>query len=78
LLAGSVKSSTDRAHSKTRKTDLISAFYLHLRSNRTQGMTLDDLTLSKEVLDNSKVREYFGYQLPTFEVYGRFDGLGNS
>ena len=78
LLARSVKSSKDLAHSRTRKTDFVSAIHLHLRSNRTQGMTLDDVAFSQQVLDDSIVRQYFGYEPPTCESQHRVVGLPTS
>ncbi len=65
LLAESVKNYSDPAHSKTRKTDLLSSFFLHLRSNRTSGMTLEDVVFSKNFLADSRVRQFFGYQPPS-------------
>lgn len=60
----SIKEGNDRAHSRTQKTDLISAFSLHLRSNRTHGMTLEDKEFAQNVLNDSVVRQYFEYQPP--------------
>lgn len=65
LVATSVKNVASAAHSKTRKTDLVSSFFLHLRSNRTQGMTVEDLEFSRNVLDDSIVRQFFRYHPPT-------------
>ena len=64
LRGENIKNQSIVAHSRTQKTDLKSAFFLHLRSNRTHGMTSADKEFARIVLDNSVVRQFFGYKPP--------------
>lgn len=64
LQGENAKPSEDKAHSKARKTDLAVAFLDHLRSNRTKGMSLDDMEFARKILNSSVVRQYFGYEPP--------------
>ena len=54
----------DNIHGKDR-TGLLGAMAAHALSNRTRGMTPEDLDFALETLNGSKTMKYFRYTLPT-------------
>jgi hypothetical protein len=58
----STKQGADHIHGKN-KTNLADAMILHVYSNRTKGMTIDDLQYAKEILKDSVMSD-FGYTPP--------------
>lgn len=57
------KQGTDNIHGMD-KTDLIKAMTMHIFTNRTKGMTLDDIDFAKSTLGASELLNTFGYSHP--------------
>lgn len=65
LSLDSVKGGSDNVHGKAEdRPGLLEAIINHALQNRTNGMTEDDYVFAASLLQDSKIRQEFGYTIP--------------